>query len=201
MSFLEYAAYHTPSRLLFRFAGTGILLLAAGYGLSHASHPGASSHTQLLSVRGGDPIEVCFVPGDDCGALVAREIDEARSSIRVQAYTFTSPRIAHALGRARRRGVDVLALLDEREARRPNEAAAIRTLVQAGVGLRLDGAHSTAHNKVLVIDEETVVTGSFNFSVSAERYSAENVLVLRGQPRLVRAYSDNWARHWIHGHS
>jgi phosphatidylserine/phosphatidylglycerophosphate/cardiolipin synthase-like enzyme len=141
---------------------------------------------------------VCFVPGSDCGARVASEIDQARHAIRVQAYTFTSPRIAHALARARRRGVDVLALLDARESHLSTEAAAIRTLLEAGVPLRFDGAHSTAHNKVLVIDAATVVTGSFNFSVSAERYSAENVLFVRGDPPVVQAFLTNFAQHWAH---
>jgi len=171
----------------------GIGLLVGGRGLCHGA-PDRVVPTRF----GGESLEVCFVPGSDCGAQIAREIDEARSAIRIQAYTFTSQRVSHALARARRRGVDVVALLDQREARQRNETAAIRTLVEAGVGIRFDGAHSTAHNKILVIDGATVVTGSFNFSISAERYSAENVLFIRGNPRLVRAYLDNFALHWAH---
>ena len=179
-------------RLLARLA-TGMVLLLAGGRVTSAAPTGI-----LPVLFGGESAEVCFVPGSDCGALVAHKIDAARTAIRIQAYTFTSPRISHALARARLRGVDVVALLDEREASQPNEAAAIRALVEAKVAVRLDGAHSTAHNKVLVIDGATVITGSFNFSVSAERYSAENVLFIRGNPRLVRPYLDNFALHWAH---
>lgn len=179
-------------RLLARLATAMVLLLAGGRATS-AAPPGL-----LPALFSGESVEVCFVPGSDCGALIAHEIDTARSAIRIQAYTFTSPRISHALERARRRGVDVVALLDEREAGQANETAAIRALVEAKVAVRLDGAHSTAHNKVLVIDSATVITGSLNFSVSAERYSAENVLFIRGNPRLVRAYLDNFALHWAH---
>jgi len=179
-------------RRLARLSTALALLLACG-GLASAAPPARPA------LVGGESVEVCFLPGSDCGALVARAIDAARAAIRVQAYTFTSPRIAYALARARRRGVAVVALLDEREARQSNETAAIRTLVDAHVPVRLDSAHATAHNKVLVIDDATVVTGSFNFSVSAERHSAENVLFIRG-PRLARAYLGNFARHWAHSH-
>ncbi len=178
--------------LLARLA-LGTVLLVAG-----RAHSLAAPAELRPALFGAESIEVCFVPGADCGAQIASAIDAARSSIRIQAYTFTSPRISHALARARRRGVDVVALLDQREAGQANETAAIRTLVEAGITLRFDGAHSTAHNKLLVIDNALVVTGSFNFSVSAERHSAENVLFIRGNPRLVRAYLDNFALHWAH---
>ncbi len=179
-------------RLLARLATAMVILLAGGRVTS------AAPPEVLPALFSGESVEVCFVPGSDCGALIAHEIDTARSAIRIQAYTFTSPRISHALERARRRGVDVVALLDAREAGEANETAAIRTLLEARVAVRLDGAHSTAHNKVLVVDQATVITGSFNFSVSVERHSAENVLFIRGNPRVVRAYLDNFALHWAH---
>lgn len=174
--------------------------LALGVGLViGSSDRGSADPARGLPARPcGETLEVCFVPGSDCGARVAQEIDGARSAVRVQAYTFTSPRIAYALARARRRGVDVVALLDARESRQRNEAAAIRTLVEAGVPVRFDGAHSTAHNKVLVIDGSTVVTGSLNFTVSAERHSAENVLFIRNDPPVIQAFLTNFAQHWAH---
>jgi phosphatidylserine/phosphatidylglycerophosphate/cardiolipin synthase-like enzyme len=182
-----------PRKALIGRLALGLGLVIGGSGF------GSGDPVRGLPARPcGEMLEVCFVPGSDCGARVAQAIDGARSAVRVQAYTFTSPRIAHALARARRRGVDVVALLDARESRLPNEAAAIRALVEAGVPVRFDGAHSTAHNKVLVIDRATVVTGSLNFSVSAERYSAENVLFVRNDPRVVQAFLDNFALHWAH---
>jgi phosphatidylserine/phosphatidylglycerophosphate/cardiolipin synthase-like enzyme len=210
MGFLRYAAYYSASRFLCRLHRAALGILIAGAGLTLAARggqlEGALPWTRAaapapglasLSLPSCPQIEACFVPRSDCGALVAREIDEARSSIRAQAYTFTSPRVAYALARARRRGVDVVVLLDQREAGQGNEAAAIAVLQRDRVPLRFDGAHSTAHNKVLVIDQATVITGSLNFSVSAERYSAENVLVIR-DVTLARTYLDNFARHWAH---
>jgi phosphatidylserine/phosphatidylglycerophosphate/cardiolipin synthase-like enzyme len=69
----------------------------------------------------------------------------------------------------------------------------------AGIPTWVDGAHSIAHNKVMVIDGETVVTGSFNFTKAAEEHNAENLLVIHQTPELARLYADNWEVH--RGHS
>ncbi len=62
----------------------------------------------------------------------------------------------------------------------------------------IDDDHAIAHNKVILIDETTVITGSFNFSRVAEESSAENLLVIRGKPALGRAYRANFAEHRKH---
>ncbi|MEK7736576.1 MAG: phospholipase D-like domain-containing protein, partial [Pseudomonadota bacterium] len=63
----------------------------------------------------------------------------------------------------------------------------------------LEVRYAAAHNKILLIDPgeatSTVITGSYNFTFSAQARNAENLLILRGNPRLARAYLDNWRRH------
>ena len=68
---------------------------------------------------------------------------------------------------------------------------------EQGVTVRHDGAHAIAHNKVIVIDSQVVVTGSFNFTNSAETRNAENLLILSGAS-LAQAYRENWLSHWAH---
>ncbi|HWA13472.1 MAG TPA: phospholipase D family protein [Burkholderiales bacterium] len=146
-------------------------------------------------------IEYAFSPGDDVAALVVRAIDDARAQVLVQAFTFTHDRIAEALLRAGRRGVDVRVLLD-REQTELLDRDAVRALAAAGFPVLLDGEHLAAHNKVLVIDatgpDPVVVTGSFNFTFAAQYRNAENLLVLRGNPALAGAYRDNWEKHGAH---
>jgi phosphatidylserine/phosphatidylglycerophosphate/cardiolipin synthase-like enzyme len=146
-------------------------------------------------------IEYAFSPGNDVAALVVRTIDEARSQVLVQAFTFTHDGIAEALVRAGRRGIDVRILLDREQAELLDRDA-VRILATAGLPVMLDGEHLAAHNKVLVIDaagpEPVVVTGSFNFTFAAQYRNAENLLVLRGNPALAGAYRDNWERHGAH---
>ncbi len=71
-------------------------------------------------------------------------------------------------------------------------------LVRNGVTVWLDSKQSSAHNKVMIIDAGTpaavLVTGSYNFTYSAQRRNAENVLVMRGNPDLAAAFATNWQR-------
>ena len=64
----------------------------------------------------------------------------------------------------------------------------------------IDAEHAIAHNKVIVIDDSTVLTGSFNFSKAAEEKNAENLLVLKKAPELAQAYMANINAHAAHSH-
>jgi phosphatidylserine/phosphatidylglycerophosphate/cardiolipin synthase-like enzyme len=142
-------------------------------------------------------IEVAFTPGDRIDRLIIGEIDTARSAVMMQAYSFTDRSIARALIRARQRGVQVQVVADREQARAlPQNVLA--DLVAGGVEVWLDGNFQAAHNKVIVIDADapraTTITGSYNFTIAAQRSNAENVVVLRDNPAVARAYRDNWSR-------
>jgi phosphatidylserine/phosphatidylglycerophosphate/cardiolipin synthase-like enzyme len=146
-------------------------------------------------------IEYAFTPGDDAAGLIVRAIDTASSQVLVQAFSFTHLGIANALIRAHRRGLDVQVIAD-RDQTELFESRAIRHLVGAGLPVFTDADHSAAHNKVIVIDQNAnqpaLITGSFNFTFAAQYRNAENVLVLRGDPDLTRAFFANWQQHREH---
>ncbi len=126
---------------------------------------------------------------------MVRAIRAARHSILVQAYSFTSTAIAQALVDAHRRGVDVKVLIDKEQAGEQNSLA--DTLRDAGVPLSTDALHAHAHNKVMILDDEVVITGSFNFTYQAEHCNAENLLVIRDRALAAR-YAENWREHARH---
>jgi phosphatidylserine/phosphatidylglycerophosphate/cardiolipin synthase-like enzyme len=140
--------------------------------------------------------EVCFTPGGDCTKAIVTAIAAARRSIYVQAYSFTSKPIARAMLEAHERGVRVEVILDQSSLREHHAAADL--LAGSGVPIFVDGAHVLAHNKVMVVDEGTVITGSFNFTYAAQRDNAENLLILH-DPALAARYLGNWKVH--RGHS
>jgi phosphatidylserine/phosphatidylglycerophosphate/cardiolipin synthase-like enzyme len=70
----------------------------------------------------------------------------------------------------------------------------LHSLLAAGVPTWIDAAYQIAHNKIIIIDGETVITGSFNFTRSAEEYNAENLLVIR-DPSLAARYEANFQEH------
>jgi phosphatidylserine/phosphatidylglycerophosphate/cardiolipin synthase-like enzyme len=90
-----------------------------------------------------------------------------------------------------RRGVLVTVILDKISASQKSEGADL--VHDAGIPTFIDRKPKIAHNKVVVIDQATVVTGSFNFSTNAECCNAENLLVVH-RPELAVAYAENFAR-------
>ncbi|AWV05591.1 endonuclease (plasmid) [Burkholderia sp. JP2-270] len=141
-------------------------------------------------------VEIAFSPDGGAEALVLRTIGEARQSIRVLAYSFTAPAVTRALITAKRRGVDVAVTVDARsnldEDRSGRARAALGALTYAGIPVRVVNSYSAQHSKIIVIDNVTVQTGSYNYSQQAARYNSENVVVLRGDARIADVYLKNW---------
>jgi phosphatidylserine/phosphatidylglycerophosphate/cardiolipin synthase-like enzyme len=145
--------------------------------------------------------QIAFTPGDDAARIVIDAVRAAKDQILVQAFSFTHRDIAQALIGAHARGVDVRVIADA-EQTELIENTVVPELAAAGVPVFLDGEHVAAHNKVMVIDEDhpwaAVITGSYNFTFAAQFRNAENLVLLRGGPRIIRAYADNWRRHRVH---
>ncbi len=140
-------------------------------------------------------IEIYFSPRGGCTEAIVREIENAQHSILVQAYSFTSAPIAKALADARGRGVEVAVILDSSQ--RTEKYSSADFLVHAGIATAIDDRHAIAHNKVMIIDQQVVITGSFNFTKAAEESNAENLLVIR-DPQIAEIYTQNWRRHAEH---
>lgn len=146
-------------------------------------------------------IEPIFTPGGDAEGVILRALAEAKQSVLVQAYLLTSRSVAYGLIEAKRRGVNVQVLAD-RDMVEKGKHSLIPQLVANRIPVWLEVRYAIAHNKIIIIDAENaagasaaVITGSFNFTHSAQTRNAENLLVLRGNAALVRAYQDNWQRH------
>jgi phosphatidylserine/phosphatidylglycerophosphate/cardiolipin synthase-like enzyme len=142
------------------------------------------------------PAKVYFSPKGGCTEAIISEIHGAKSEILVQAYSFTSAPIAQALLEAHKRGVKVQAVLDRSQ--RAEKYTSATFLANSGIPTFIDDAHAIAHNKIMIIDQVTVITGSFNFTKAAEERNAENLLILKSKD-LARWYLENWHRH--RGHS
>jgi phosphatidylserine/phosphatidylglycerophosphate/cardiolipin synthase-like enzyme len=71
----------------------------------------------------------------------------------------------------------------------------------AGIPTYIDDKHAIAHNKIIIIDQSSIITGSFNFTKAAEEKNAENLLVIRGDDALVKKYLANFKEHLGHSDS
>ncbi len=139
--------------------------------------------------------EVCFSPGGRCTETITAQLAHAQHSVKVQAYSFTSKPIAEALIAALQRGVEVEVIVDPGQL--SGKGNKVETLARAGVPVWIDSKHAIAHDKVMIIDGVTVVTGSFNFTNAAEDKNAENVLIIRNK-KVAAKYRANWYRHREH---
>ncbi|MBI4800334.1 MAG: phospholipase D family protein [Desulfarculus sp.] len=137
------------------------------------------------------PASVYFSPRGGAEAALVREIGAARQSVHVLAFSFTSQPIITALRQAAARGVAVAVVVNK------SQDSARYAALRQGLPVRVDWAHAIAHNKVMILDEATVVTGSFNFTKSAEQRNAENLVIARC-PNLAQLYLRDWEKHQAH---
>jgi phosphatidylserine/phosphatidylglycerophosphate/cardiolipin synthase-like enzyme len=139
--------------------------------------------------------QVYFSPQGGATDAIVQSLNKARCSVFVQAYSFTSTPIAKALVRAHQHGVKVFVLLDKSQ--KAYKSSTAKFLVGAGIPVFIDDVHAIAHNKVIIIDNESVITGSFNFSKAAEERNAENLLIIRSK-ELAARFLENWRIHERH---
>ncbi len=132
----------------------------------------------------------CFTPQENCTALLITQIKDAKESIYVQSYSFTSYKIAKALIDAYERGVEVKIILDSSNFD-PQNFSQESYLKASGLPLWNDNQVHIAHNKVMIFDESVVETGSFNYTTSAQKYNAENMLIIKDK-KLAESYLKNW---------
>lgn len=140
-------------------------------------------------------IRVYFTPGDSAEAAILAQLLEAKNSILVQAYSFTNPAIAGALVDAQQRGVRVVILLDK--SHRTQKYSAAEVVTQGGIETLIDDRHAIAHNKIMIIDGQVVITGSYNFTKAAERSNAENLVIIDSS-EVAAKYLHNWHKHHRH---
>ena len=138
-------------------------------------------------------IAVCFTPNKRCESLILDEISTAKKRILVQAYSFTDQYIAEALMAASMRGVDVRVLLDKSNIKDGRSQKG--SLIAQGIPLRFDSPQGIAHNKIMIIDDHKIITGSYNFSKAAYTRNTENLLVI-SNPKLALEYKENWEKRW-----
>ncbi|MDP3645971.1 MAG: phospholipase D-like domain-containing protein [bacterium] len=133
----------------------------------------------------------CFVPQEDCAQFIVDAIELGESEILVQAYGYTSKPILAALMKAKvEKKINVRVILDKsnEEMRYPGGTCTARR----DIPVLVDHTVKIAHNKVLVIDRKHVITGSFNFTESAQKRNAENVILVKDDPANAARYLDNW---------
>ena len=143
---------------------------------------GALSETDTPFTRvivDGTEVEVYFSPDDEVATRLLSLIASAEERIDFLAFVFTSDPLAQSLIAQKNDGVRVRGVIERGQAN--TTGSEVGRMLLAGLDLRLDANQNKMHHKVIVIDGEIVVTGSYNFSRNAEEDNDENVLILHSE--------------------
>ena len=138
-----------------------------------------------------------FSPNGGVRERLVAEIRRAQSTLDIAIYSFTADEIRDALIQARSRGVQIRILADTGQAGNQGQGGEIPTLQDLGFNVRLLAGlqNGIMHNKYMIVDGRLLVTGSYNWSVSAENYNFENAVLVQGSA-LVQAYIEDFNRMW-----
>jgi len=154
-------------------------------------------------VQHNGAIEYAFSPDEGAEKLVLKVIDSARSEIRMMTYWMTSASVVDALIAARQRGIDVAVISDHEtnvvQDKSGKARVALSSLANAGCRVRTVSAYPVHHDKVIIVDRETVETGSFNFMKNAATKNSENVLVIWKNAELAKGYLKHWNSRFSRG--
>jgi len=143
------------------------------------------------------PIQILFAAEDEAVEHLAPLIEGATESIRVMAFSFTHDTLGKAVLARAYEGLDVMGIFETRGSE--TEYSELTVLFCADVPVRQDGNPRTFHHKVIVIDGETVVTGSLNFSNNADSSNDENVVIIQNRAIAAR-YLEEFDRRWQEAH-
>ncbi len=165
-----------------------LLIFIFGFGAGHFYYEGQLP--VVFSSESETPkLNVCFSPEGQCEKLALFAINNAKKEILLQCYSFTSNPIADALIEASKKGVSVRVLFDRSQLKAPYSK--IHILRKAGIKTKVDYVQGIAHNKVIIIDQDRLITGSYNFSAAANNKNAENMLFINDE-KLAMIYRNQW---------
>lgn len=138
-------------------------------------------------------IKVLFSPADECGKAILDAINSAEESIELAIYHFTSRELSKALVMAVRRGVIVRVFTDGENAREYYSKA--NFLKKNGVMVKLEEGEGLMHNKFCIIDDRLLITGSYNWTTSADLKNDENVIFINSK-EAVKIYRLQFEKYW-----
>lgn len=169
-----------------------------GLALGWAIYAGGCSQPATLTERGigvpEAPIRVYFSPADGPEQAIIAALQGAQTVVHAALYQLTDPEIAQAVLEVSRRGLEVLILLDDE----PSRGSKGCLLMRAGIAVKHYADSGIMHHKFAVVDGTLVITGSYNWTTSAQTRNEENLLVIES-PELAAAFEHEFQKLWNSG--
>jgi len=155
-------------------------------------YPANSEGKTLSEQKNNAHICVCFSPNQNCLQKIIKSIQTAKKSIYMHAYSFTNNEIADALIKSNKRGIKVIVYIDKgREKEKFSKTQKLRAH-KVPIIVQDKFKKGIAHNKIMIIDDDLIITGSFNWSQNALR-NEENVNFIKSK-EVTDIYKNNWEK-------
>ncbi len=161
------------------------------FGALSPEGPGSPIRLGLPGDRGIE-VEILFAPDDSPVERISALVNGAQESIHFMVFSFTSDELGQAMLERAGVGVEVRGVFDESQLK-SSRGSEYEYLLAAGLDVRVDGSRYKLHHKAIIIDREIVITGSYNFSASAEKRNDENIVIIHDEA-IGEVFYEEWVR-------
>lgn len=134
-----------------------------------------------------------FSPGDACRNVIIRQIESATTLLQICVFTISDDNITKSLLTAHKKGVAIKLITDNDKSL--DVGSDIEQLARAGIDVKMDASSNHMHHKFMVADKKALITGSYNWTLSAARYNHENIL-LTHEPGVIKTFSHQFDQLW-----
>jgi cardiolipin hydrolase len=149
--------------------------------------------TSALVPSTASTTDAFFSPGDACRNTIIQRIDGAIKQLQICVFTISDDSITKSLLAAHRRKVQIKVITDNDKSL--DQGFDIDQLARAGIAVKMDITSNHMHHKFMVADQHTLITGSYNWTLSAARYNHENILLTR-EVNVIKSFSSEFDKLW-----
>ena len=148
---------------------------------------------EVLSKSSDQKSEAYFSPGQECRNIILEQIESAKKYLNVCVFTISDNTISDALIAAHHRNINVRILTDNDKLY--DKGSDIKLFAQKGIPVKVDLTDDHMHHKFMIVDNEVLITGSYNWTRSAMEHNHENILLTR-EPEVIKSYSKEFEQLW-----
>lgn len=146
-----------------------------------------------LLTKNTEKADAYFSPGDACRNIIINQIMYATNKINICVFTISDDRITSAILDSHRRGRDIKIITDNDKSL--DLGSDIAQLAREGIAVKMDATPNHMHHKFMVVDDKSVITGSYNWTLSAAKYNHENVLITH-EGGVVKSFIKEFTQLW-----
>ncbi len=146
-----------------------------------------------LLPKNTEKADAYFSPGDACRNIIINQIMYATNKIYICVFTISDDRITSAILDSHKRGKEVRIITDNDKSL--DLGSDIARLAKEGISVKMDATPNHMHHKFMVVDNNALITGSYNWTLSAAKYNHENVLLTR-ESGVVKSFVKEFTQLW-----